>query len=113
MEDGILQLWRQEDRLKEHISGAWQSGRQRRQCLIWTAWDWRTVEIGITGALESRGHAVTVSISGGGHTWSSGGRRTVSIEWRRLYLELWRQEDSVSRLEVSIPGALKAVGQCQ
>jgi hypothetical protein len=43
------------------------------------------------------------------HIWSSGGRRTVSTEWRRSYLELWRQEDRVNRVEEAIPEAVETV----
>ncbi len=80
-----LELWRQED----SVSGMDES---------------------IPGALEAGGQC---QWNGGGHTWSSGGRRTVSLEWRMPYLELWRQEDSVSGMEEYIPGALEAGGQCQ
>ncbi len=37
----------------------------------------------------------------------------MSTEWRRPYLELWRQEDSVNGMKEVIPEALEAGGQCQ
>ncbi len=80
-----LNLWRQEDSVNR-------------------------VEEAISGALEAGGQCQQ---NGGGHIWSSGGRRTVSTEWRRPYLELWRQEDSVNRVEEAIPRALEVGGQCQ
>jgi hypothetical protein len=69
-----LELWRQEDSVNR-------------------------VEEAISGALET---VCLFQQSGGGYTWSSGGRRSVSTEWRRPYLELWRQEDSVNRVEEAI-----------
>jgi hypothetical protein len=68
------------------------------------------MEESIPEALEAGGQCQQ---NGGVHTWSSGGRRTVSMEWRMPYLELWRQEDSVNRIKESIPEALEAGGQCQ
>jgi hypothetical protein len=69
-----LKLWRQEDSVNR-------------------------MEESIPEALEAGGQCQQ---NGGVHTWSSGGRRTVSTEWRSPYLKLWRQEDSVNGMENAI-----------